>query len=432
MSKGNMLLGFARGKVGSLVFARANGRQITRARADVIKNPQTRAQIIQRIILNTIAQSYSAMSSICDHSFENVPVGQRSMSYFMKVNMDNLRKKIADGQAAGLTTDQIYSFAPLGSKEFYPNNLLISSGQLPRITPLVPEYPNEENYSILGGLAGDTYQDICDAYGLERGDQLTFCMVTYSLLNGASFHYVRVILDPRNADGSEAPMSSIFALNNAPALPNFRNEGTFTKLEYSNGSWLWKTKGQSVFSSAIIVSRQTGEKEWLRSDATLVSHVNAETSGWGFDLETAIEQSQYGFILGSERYLNNAGVGSPAYNVTYSPQVRKVTIGGVEFDTPKSYQVDLDATQVVLNAIQAQDLNPSKTYVLKVMRNDAQNGSDIAISSAGAITATTITGVLGNEYTVDFYEDGVKLATIATLSFVENTAPPEGGGFGGD
>ena len=92
MSKGNMLLGHARGKVGSLVFSRANGKQIVRAKADVVANPQTEAQVIQRIMLNTVAQAYSKMASICDHSFQGVQKGAKSMSYFMKVNLNKLRQ----------------------------------------------------------------------------------------------------------------------------------------------------------------------------------------------------------------------------------------------------------------------------------------------------------------------------------------------------
>ena len=70
MSKGNMLLGHARGKVGSLVFSRANGKQIVRSRAEVVKNPRTEQQMVQRIMLNTIAQAYSQMKAITDHSFQ--------------------------------------------------------------------------------------------------------------------------------------------------------------------------------------------------------------------------------------------------------------------------------------------------------------------------------------------------------------------------
>ena len=72
-----------------------------RSRAEVVKNPQTEKQMVQRIILNTIAQAYSRMSPITDHSFEGIQTGQASMSFFMHRNMDSLRQKVANEIQAG-------------------------------------------------------------------------------------------------------------------------------------------------------------------------------------------------------------------------------------------------------------------------------------------------------------------------------------------
>lgn len=432
MSKGNMLLGFARGKVGSLVFSRNNGQQVTRAKADTIKNPKTRAQFIQRIILNTIAQAYSNMVNIVDHSFEGVPKGQKSMAFFMKQNMDALRKKIAVGQQTGQTTSDIYCFTPLGSNEFFPNDYLIASGQLPTINPVVPGVDHIMEYALLAGLEGDTYQDICDAYGLQRGDQLTFVQILYGGLSGTQFKFARVILDPRNTDGTEAPMSSVFGLDNAPALPNSRNEGSFDTLAYEDGAWKFRLKNLQVWASAIIVSRKGESDEWMRSKSTMVSHINMAESGYGYSLEGAIEESMYGLTLGSDRYLNNAGVGSFQNPHDYQPAVTKITIGANEFDTPKSWEGVQGDTNFTIAGIVATDLDPSKTYKLKVERTDGQQlGNDIAISAQGTITSTQFTGVLNQVYNVNFYEGSVKKSTIATISLVESQAPPEGGGFGG-
>lgn len=58
MSKGNMLLGYARGKVGSLVFSRRKGEQITRARNTSPANPRTNAQMAQRMKMYAPVQLY--------------------------------------------------------------------------------------------------------------------------------------------------------------------------------------------------------------------------------------------------------------------------------------------------------------------------------------------------------------------------------------
>lgn len=49
MAKGNLLLGYGRGKVGSLVFSRRKGEQIVRARNTAPANPRTNAQLTQRM-----------------------------------------------------------------------------------------------------------------------------------------------------------------------------------------------------------------------------------------------------------------------------------------------------------------------------------------------------------------------------------------------
>lgn len=49
MAKGNLLLGYGRGKVGSLVFSRRKGEQIVRARNTAPANPRTNAQLSQRM-----------------------------------------------------------------------------------------------------------------------------------------------------------------------------------------------------------------------------------------------------------------------------------------------------------------------------------------------------------------------------------------------
>lgn len=48
MAKGNMLLGYSRGAVGDLVFARSKGQQVARARNRNPNNPNTEAQVLQR------------------------------------------------------------------------------------------------------------------------------------------------------------------------------------------------------------------------------------------------------------------------------------------------------------------------------------------------------------------------------------------------
>lgn len=94
MAKGIDINGQLRGKRGGVVYYRANGQQISRARNFNPKNPKTNAQMIQRAVTATIMMMYSAGKEIFDHSFEGKSVPSGSQRAFMSENMRMLRKGI--------------------------------------------------------------------------------------------------------------------------------------------------------------------------------------------------------------------------------------------------------------------------------------------------------------------------------------------------
>ena len=296
MAKGNMLLGQARGKVGDVVFSRTNGQQVIKARAAQVKNPQTKAQMIQRIILNTIAQVYSKMQPICDHSFEGVKDGQDCMSYFMSKNtklIRNLASMFGLDASSPLVVD-------LGSTDFATNPYIISKGTLPNI-----ELTADSDYTAMGLPAGNTYQGVLDAYGLQRGDQLTFCIFDKLTNQQAQFHYARIILDPRETDGSEADLSTMFISDGVVQKANPRNENYGVEFELNGSDLDFEAPApRTTLSRAIIVSRRGEDGLWLRSDAQLsVSPEQTE----GITIQEAYDNwLASGLDVESAKYLNNA------------------------------------------------------------------------------------------------------------------------------
>lgn len=306
MSKGNMLLGHARGKVGSLVFSRSNGQQIVRSRAEVVKNPQTTTQMIQRIILNTVAQAYSRMAAICDHSFEGIQTGQKSMSYFMRKNMDALRAKIANISVDSGLLGDVYAYTPIGQNVLAPNAYEIAKGTLPEVRAYMLD---EDNTVAAMSLNENTYAGVINQYGLQRGDQLTFVtMQQDGLTNIVSFHFARIILDPMNADNTEADINSPFIVDGSVNLPNVRNQGEFAKLVYDTDHVEFGFTNGYLSATGIIVSRKNGAT-WLRSNCTMVasdvSYGQAVSMGEALDMFAA-----GGFDSLNPQYLNNSGTGN--------------------------------------------------------------------------------------------------------------------------
>lgn len=303
MAKGNMLLGMSRGKVGSLVFSRTNGQQVVRARAEQVKNPQTEKQTIQRIILQTISQAYSNAAAIVDHSFEGVAPGQKSMSYFMQINMDALRQRVANAISSGTQMYEIQSFSPLKSSIFATNAYIVSKGKLPKVA--VIDAADDGKAAV--AVPENTYQSIIERYGLQRGDQLTFVAIVADDIDDASFQFARVILSPVDENGDELPLDTPFIENGAINAANPRNEGFFSSIAFANAAVTFGFGKTYLMGAGVIVSRQGSDGSWQRSTCQLFMN---ETSNAGYDLQQCLDLAKSsGIDTLNERYLNNAGNG---------------------------------------------------------------------------------------------------------------------------
>ena len=300
-----MLLGHARGKVGSLVFSRQNGKQVTRAKAETVRNPQTEKQIVQRIILNTISQAYSRMAAITDHSFEGKSNPSENMAAFMKRNMNELRSKISRAVDAGSYFEEITNFAPIGTSNFVYNPLVISMGALPKI-PVISV--TSGTGAKTGAVTANTYQAVIDAFGLQRGDQLTFVNIVEDAQGNKYFYYSRVILNPVDAEGNNLPLSTAFINQGAIVSPSPKNEGQFAALNFDTTGITFAVGNKTVKAAAVIVSREKGDGSYARSEATLVLDENAiDESVDMCTLQNAIDKFQEnGVGLDNSKYLNNA------------------------------------------------------------------------------------------------------------------------------
>lgn len=268
------------------------------------KNPKTVNQVLQRVLLNTVSQAYSAMQPLLCHAFEGIAEGAKSMAEFQRLNLAYFRMRAAEVGSDNL--GNYVNFVPVGEKGVRPAAFIISDGKL----PAVPATINGEFKAVMA-LGANTYQSVIDTYDLQRGDQLTFVVIEESTVNAGQYvaKYARIILDPRNADGSQAPLSSALIENNAVNLPNSKNDGNFGVLEFSNGMVFSMKAGAKVCSVGIIVSRQNGE-DWQRSKCQMT--VSEDAIGeQGVSLSRAIYRSTHKdtiYIEGANQYLDNAGV----------------------------------------------------------------------------------------------------------------------------
>ena len=302
MATGSLMMGTLKGKLGETVALRRSGKQVLRAYVRDVKNPNSQKQQVQRMIQSTVAQAYSAMKKICDHSFEGVQVGQKSMSYFMSKNMDKLRASIVAGTDGTLVSASA-DFVRKGVNLPVLNKYIVAKGTLPEVAVIdnVAEPSNYINPAYELRLIDGNYASAAagaDAFvkanAGQVGDWFTFLFLLRE--NGAEmngqpvyrFAFVRYLVqesaDTENFD---------FAL-----LPTLTNQGVVTEdPNYSIGqsapiatdvhaitlkfSQLLNNIGVAdgaftLCAYAVIHSRQNVGGSWQRSNAEFVIRNNWE------------------------------------------------------------------------------------------------------------------------------------------------------------
>lgn len=300
----------AKGKLAGAALQKGNDGHTIIREIVTPNNPQTEAQMIQRIIMKTVGSAYSAMKEITDHSFEGFKKGQATMSEFMSFNLNTLRDRVAQNVNGNLY--DLKSFTPLGSRVFVLNEYQISRGSLPKIK-VTATAGNEASPGGLIALSANTYQAVLNDYGLQRGDQLTFVVVTANQNNrGHQFYFARVILDPTGANGEQLPMTTTFCTAGAVTSPSQRNEGSFTGLSYADSKLKFQLGvAAQIAAVGVIVSRKGNDDQWRRSDCQLT--VLNQDNGWSLG-ECLDQTQQNSFSAKSSRYLNNAGTGAYVNN----------------------------------------------------------------------------------------------------------------------
>ena len=268
------------------------------------KNPKTVNQTLQRVLMNTVSQGYAGLHDICYHSFEGITEGAKSRNKFQAENLAYFRARAAEVGEEQL--GNYVNFVPVGQKGIRPAAFIVADGKLPRVAMTI-----NGSFQAVLAMTANTYADIISKYDLQRGDQLTFVAIVENTEFAGTYEakYARIILDPRNSDGTEAALSSAFIDGSHINLPNSKNAGNFGLLTYSNGMVFNFKADEKVCAVACIVSREVND-EWKRSFAQMVVS-EASIAETGISLARAIRLSLDGDSLtlsDGNAYLNNAGV----------------------------------------------------------------------------------------------------------------------------
>lgn len=263
MAKGSAM-GIWRGRKGSTVFyynRNSNNaqKQAMRERVYEISNPQSNAQVSQRMKLLPAQRVQQQLLSVLKRSWQGVEYGGKSLNQFMKYAL-----KMTEG----------IPFVDKGDDRAIPGSYIISKGTIPQVYTTVEDI--DEHQTTLEGeeatAANTEWGTVCEynvsSGFVENGDQITFvvCLTDANSTEQAqnarySWHVRSVIVDTTSLQTLEdVAQGWPFILDNE---------------QVTGGAYLIiKPRSQSynIAASAVVISRQSSTP--MRSTAQLTVNEN--------------------------------------------------------------------------------------------------------------------------------------------------------------
>lgn len=390
-----MLLGYARGKVGSLVFARLKGQQITRAYNPSPNDRKTNKQMTQRVKLPALVAFYQQNKSFFPFSFTSKKATQSDYNAFVSANL-----KLADVPYydKGLIAKGYPVVGPYLGTDGAVSEVACSFGYLQngageggintavgvKTSIIMPSDFTFGKFPMLGTFAISEFSQAVIAQNpdIQNGDMLTFYLVAWpSVLNGGVIDVnqlnipniiasCQITLDV-NSQESAVNFGLKFAYkninNNLYLLTN--NVGNlcmaskpFADVQgssYKPTDFETSTYANLAMSVCCVVSRNTGVQQVSRSRfalspvaETYYQKVNSSASmanailSYGATGEALLENKQTSFISGKLTAKtvpfgdNTAGVGNCIIDLSAEANPQYFTIDSLT-ECAEPFKVEL-------------------------------------------------------------------------------------------
>lgn len=254
-------MGIWRGRKGSTVFyynRNSNNaqKQAMRERVYEISNPQSNAQVSQRMKLLPAQRVQQQLLSVLKRSWQGVEYGGKSLNQFMKYAL-----KMTEG----------IPYVDKGDDRAIPGSYIISKGTIPQVYTEVSDI--DEHGTTLAaeeGPASDvTWGSVCqymlNASQVEEGDQITFVVCITDAANTSAAATARYIWRVR---------SVIVNSNDTTTLQDLVSGWGFSIYGGSSGGNVDRLLilAENIAASAVVISRQSSTP--MRSTAQLTVNEN--------------------------------------------------------------------------------------------------------------------------------------------------------------
>lgn len=282
-----------RGRVGSDVYsigkdAKGKRQQVVRSLAETVANPQTLAQMRNRMIMSTVMQACSALKSIIDHSFDNVTGVQPNLSEFIRRNYALIKADVAAHPASG----NAFGLVAYGEKGAKQGAYIVSDGKA--AFPVAITFVQGTGVMTIALDSNDiTFGGLKSKWEVGNDGYLTIVGIS---VNGVA-EYARLHLASDKADS--------LALSGENIESCFNIEGDDTPSIALSGSNVVITLASVAGCSSVIVTRKTNNG-YIHSKAVL---------GASVDLHYTADEALPTYPVGTQKFLNggdSAGAATPS------------------------------------------------------------------------------------------------------------------------
>lgn len=293
MSKGNMFVGSAKGKVGNLILYTRKGSQITRAYQSDVKNPRTSGQMLQRAKFSNAVKFYQkAVQHFFKFAYQDQKPSETAFNAFMRHNVD---------RACLLRKDEV-------NDPYFPSfgRWQMSQGSL--AAPMVPKFANENCLFANTGIKG-TEKTVADlssiliGQGYHVGDIITFVCIS-SLVTSVDFDLSNY-LDSGNLTQPQWDIRQfVVSINDQTEISDIPSLGpSVGVLSAVNGGLQFAFANPQYSNAAAVIATRKGSGVTYASNAEMVPNavalamINATTTTAWIAEVAASWQSQGDAIL---------------------------------------------------------------------------------------------------------------------------------------
>lgn len=271
MAKSKSFFGLRKGSTRDHTFYIQDGKQITRSRVEHVKNPRSRAQMIQRMVMTTAIAAYKCLKPICDHSWEGVEYGAKSFQRFMSLNTKILHAQISNEETN-------FSFNPWHDNKSCSGEYQIADGTLNsdagvKFEMYVEDWDKDRiyfNFEFIGDYKKPlTTANLIENTRLSVGDTITFCFLVSLKESKAKLYWLRMTI----LDDTDVPLTSEVVEQHVKIESNT----IFDVFTDPNNSLMMFTLIYPEISSdvniynALVLSHKE-DNTWQRTPALLKSH----------------------------------------------------------------------------------------------------------------------------------------------------------------